>query len=621
MWDTASPHCLSMRFAYIDSNGNEVPIPSVDALALRIELGAISEETQLYDAQADQWGPAHTHEIYHTLSRASESDDGFIAPPPVGPPPVAAPAPVEPSVTEPLVAEPPAEEDLAAAEIEELEAAVPETPEPLGAVDLGLTLAEPPEIEDGEDGGLDLDLSLSDGDAEHDAGLTLADPSPHEGGEVAVDDEDASGLAMDFGGMDLAPALDEAPDSASMDLASPGPDAAAPAGDDLAPEATGTFDFGGMEGGLELEETFEPPDETPPMDLAGGGTEEPVGDFGGDMELETTMDFGSGGFAMDDGGALDLEAPMSEFSPQDPPSWMGGDGASTGPGDVLDFSAVGGESEADVPLRDRRTPKNKPSAPKRPRRSLTGPLIGAVVVVAISVGLYATWPVINDRLRAGPEDAPQAVFMPPISAELMPQMRVAAEASLAAAFAGVRQEWASGGAVVAPPPDWLAGIYLARASEYEEAEVFWNGVGDLLDGARAIDLTDFDAAFAGDMSSRGVSAADAETMRARADSGFVAAAEAREATYVQLETLVDAALRLHQFLVANEANIAYVPASSVTTDPVLEVNPASEEIGDAMGELISAVTGALGALGYRDRVTADGLWGAVLQRIQDTGIQ
>ena len=43
-----------MRFAYIDSNGNEVPIPSVDALALRIELGAITEETELYDAQADE---------------------------------------------------------------------------------------------------------------------------------------------------------------------------------------------------------------------------------------------------------------------------------------------------------------------------------------------------------------------------------------------------------------------------------------------------------------------------------------------------------------------------------------------------------------------------------------
>src|SRR5512134_2554473 len=87
-----------MRFAYIDSHGNEVPIPSVDALALRIELGAIGPETQLYDAQADHWGPASTHEIFHTLARDRQAD-GFVAPPPpVAPPsPPPAPAPAAPT--------------------------------------------------------------------------------------------------------------------------------------------------------------------------------------------------------------------------------------------------------------------------------------------------------------------------------------------------------------------------------------------------------------------------------------------------------------------------------------------------------------------------------------------
>ncbi|NNL31404.1 MAG: hypothetical protein HKO77_10290, partial [Gemmatimonadetes bacterium] len=89
-----------MRFAYIDSNGNEVPIPSVDALALRIELGAIIENTQLYDAQADEWGPAHTHEIFHTLSRDAAAGDDFVAPPPVAPPPVAPASRSDPSLEE-----------------------------------------------------------------------------------------------------------------------------------------------------------------------------------------------------------------------------------------------------------------------------------------------------------------------------------------------------------------------------------------------------------------------------------------------------------------------------------------------------------------------------------------
>jgi hypothetical protein len=71
-----------MRFAYIDSQGNEVDIPSVEALALRIELGAIGPETQLFDAQSDRWGPAKTHEIFQSLSRAAGEQGGFVAPPP-----------------------------------------------------------------------------------------------------------------------------------------------------------------------------------------------------------------------------------------------------------------------------------------------------------------------------------------------------------------------------------------------------------------------------------------------------------------------------------------------------------------------------------------------------------
>ncbi|MEQ1855483.1 MAG: hypothetical protein ABL963_03380, partial [Longimicrobiales bacterium] len=94
-----------MRFAYIDSHGNEVPIPSVDALALRIELGAIGPDTQLYDAQAAQWGPASSHEIFHSLARDSKSD-GFVAPPPVAPPPP--PPPPAPAAKAPAKPKPPA---------------------------------------------------------------------------------------------------------------------------------------------------------------------------------------------------------------------------------------------------------------------------------------------------------------------------------------------------------------------------------------------------------------------------------------------------------------------------------------------------------------------------------
>jgi hypothetical protein len=149
-----------MRFAYIDSQGNEVTIPSLDALALRIELGAIVPETELYDAQADRWGPAHSHEIYHTLARDVGGED-FLVP--------AAPAPESPAEAppEPPAAAPPPDGSfgLTLAPSEE-EAAAAETDDPseTGVDDLHFdfapshTVADEPdrELDDDDVGGFDF---------------------------------------------------------------------------------------------------------------------------------------------------------------------------------------------------------------------------------------------------------------------------------------------------------------------------------------------------------------------------------------------------------------------------------------------------------------------------------
>ena len=143
-----------MRFAYIDSNGNEVPIPSVDALALRIELGAIIDDTQLYDAASDQWAPANSHEIYHTLRRSAGDDEGFVAPPPVAAAPVVATP--EPAVDDDPVA---VEETPESVEPESEFEPVTALEEDLGDTP-GLTLADtPPEAEGGSLPDLDLDLA------------------------------------------------------------------------------------------------------------------------------------------------------------------------------------------------------------------------------------------------------------------------------------------------------------------------------------------------------------------------------------------------------------------------------------------------------------------------------
>ena len=163
-----------MRFVYIDSQGREVPIPTVEALALRIELGAVNEGTRFYDAAADRWAPAGEHEIFRSITRELEDKSGgFVAPPPASPGTPGIDADATPA------AEPPP----AVTESEPEASPVPEAAD------------EPPVVSDSDDmlGGLDF-------------GLTMAsDPTDHE-----VDASSASG-ASDSDLPGLEPSLDEAP--------------------------------------------------------------------------------------------------------------------------------------------------------------------------------------------------------------------------------------------------------------------------------------------------------------------------------------------------------------------------------------------------------------------------
>ena len=537
-----------MRFAYIDSNGKEIPIPSVDALALRIELGAITEETQLYDAQADQWGPAHTHEIFHTLSRSSGSDEGFVAPPPVAPQPAAESGP----------------EDGDAANL---------------VVDFELVPAKP-EVREATE-------------ADGDFGLALADTASVE------ESPDDNGLGL--GGLELAPPLAGAGGvgATPIDVAGLG-DASAPDDDEpLAP----AFDFGGLEGGLELEASFDPPDD---------GAMSPGSGF------ETAMEFDADGFGTDSTDGLDLETPMSAFTPEAPPAWMEPE-TSESDGDALDLSSESGTPASNEP-EEHRARKSRPSPPKlRRQRSLAGPLTAVAVGVALAVGGYMAWPLLSERLGGSGSAGEPAVFLPPLDDALMPEMRSVAAGAFARAFADAHAGWASGGGVEVPPRDWLAGVYLGNASAYPGAADFWNGMGDWLDAVRVIDVSVFDAAFAAEATARGL--VDADALRERADSGFVAAAADRGAAYARMDALVDAATRLHDFLAANEANLEHIPATSMTTDPVMEIRPASEQVRAALEDLLGSVTDALVALRYRDQVTAQGLQGHLLQMVQESGVR
>ncbi|MDH3424538.1 MAG: hypothetical protein OEN00_16200, partial [Gemmatimonadota bacterium] len=510
-----------MRFAYIDSNGNEVPIPSVDALALRIELGAIDEHTQLYDAQADQWGPAHTHEIFHSLSRDSTEEDGFVAPPPAAPSAGAVPdTPTPPSKT----TEKPTPDTASTADLrsDAPRASGEEVEEEEADGSFGLTLASQRESEEAP-----VDRSVHRGSDPLDRASSV-------GADEPLDFAPSEGGTMDLSAARDTP-TDLAPSGAAADFAEP--------------VESGMFDFG--EGSLEVEEAFEPPTDAPSMDLSAGGAP----DFSGAMGLETSMEFDSGGFDSGDGSPLELEAPMSDFSPQDPPSWMEESEAS-GADDVLDFSTAGEaaqvDGEVDVPLRKRTTPRNKPSPPKlRKQRNLALPLVIVVLLLAVGVGGYAAWPLVSDRLSRVGGGPDQAVVIPPLADDLMPVMRSASEAAIGAVFEQARSGWMSG-QMQAPPTDWLAGIYLANASDYPEVTDFWEGMADLLGLVRAMDLASFDAAMRAELAARGTSAVQSQAIVARADSGFVAAAPDRAEAFDRFQSVIDAALQLHRFLVANQ---------------------------------------------------------------------
>ena len=387
------------------------------------------------------------------------------------------------------------------------------------------------------------------------------------------------------------------------------------------PEEDG-FDFGGLEDELEVEETFEPPTAEDPSRTGG----EPA-DLGG-MELETSREFDTGDYEAEDEPALEFERPMSEFSGGEPPSWM--EEEEVGEGAVLDFSAVGPEPEVAKETappesavgKKPRVPRTRPSPPRFKRqRNLAGPIIGIVLLLAVGIGGYVAWPVLSHRLSGSADAEASPVTIPTLSPDLMPVMREAAIGALASIFEDAREAWATPDRVQEPPAEWLAGVYLAEAGAYEDVEAFWAGTGEFVDEVRGIELIEFDAALTAELEDRGIAGEDAEAIRERADSGFVAAQPRREEVFEGFDALIDAALDLHGFLVANQGRIEYAPASAVTTDPILEVNPATPEIRSALEERLDEVTRALSSLDYRERVTASGLRSLLLSRIQDHGIE
>ncbi|MGD8319736.1 MAG: hypothetical protein PVJ02_04765 [Gemmatimonadota bacterium] len=642
-----------MRFAYIDSQGNEVPIPSVDALALRIELGAIRPETQLYDAQADRWGPAHTHEIFLSLSRsAAEGGSGFVAPPPPAAPP---PEPASPDAPPPSEPEKPDETEAlgggAKAAADE-----PEGPSaPAQEVDLDFTLTDvfatpgaseaPGDSEPGEGSGAREAPELPDAlepPAVSESPPPAAPEKPRDAAAAGAEDVD-----LDF---TLAPEVpseqDESPPAAAADPSAPASldpgeggalelepplsEQSVDAGGPDTPDATGAaheVDDDAME--LSLSPEAGAPDLSEAPELEAGDRAESPDD--GAMDFSGSSVAG----AMD----LDLEPPLAEFTPDAPPAWMEQHGPSETDveEDVMDFSRPSpaeptppvhpraSDEEPRPPRRPRPEPRSRPSPPRRPRKSpVGGILVGIVVVAVIGGGGYLGW---QKLFAGGSGDGASATARPPVTLpeipqELMPTMRDVGEKALGDVVARFRAKVAGMELPAEPRGDWLAGVYLANASQFPDIAAYWDGIGAVVDTVRADDTRVFHEAYAARLDSAGISGDRATLLLARADSGFLAAREGRFAAYALMDELVRSALDLHQFLLDNEDDIAYEPAAGgVSRDPVLEAVPNTPALGDRMWGMVDRITEALDALGTLDKVTTDRLTTVLLDDVRQAGFR
>lgn len=412
-----------MRFAYIDSKGKEIELDSVEALALRIELGAISEETKLYDASQDRWAPAKEHPIFQSLSSGKPVEEageaGAAAPDPKaegppkpksGGPPKPKPKSGGPPKPKKKPAVPPAEEEeerekASEAAIEgEPEAAPEEEPEPADAASAfmgpemeGATAeVHEPEVSDDVEPVSFADVMEDDEEEEALAAEAAEDeeeeapaaeeeeaPSFEMEGELELEGETAGPTVPGTVEPEAEPAPEPAGDEEGGDVLDMDLDMAEDAEEEAESEAPEELDSAPdeeeapsfeMEGPLEVEEEEASPTVpgTVESDAEAEPAEEPAG-TGGGLELEGALDWAG----LHDDEAVDEEAASEAPAERERADMFGPEAAETeeaaepGDGEGLELepahaaAATTAESE-DAPATEGETEKERkrPVAPR-----------------------------------------------------------------------------------------------------------------------------------------------------------------------------------------------------------------------------------------------------------------
>ena len=238
-------------------------------------------------------------------------------------------------------------------------------------------------------------------------------------------------------------------------------------------------------------------------------------------------------------------------------------------------------------------------------------MLGTVALLLVGGGWFG-WNSFRTRestQAAAPEEIDPPVTIPTIPAELEPRLQAVAAAAKTDWLAALRTQIPSDrGLPIEPAREWLGSSYLADASLHASVGEYWGALSDYLADIQDRDEEMFVSFFRARLDSAAVTEPDAETLGNRARAGFQAARPDRRVVYRRLGAVIDAAMGLHEFLVTNEDEIEYDPASGGSSrDPVLEAVPATPELGDAMWDRVDRITESLDALGALDRVTTDRL--------------
>ncbi|HSG47332.1 MAG TPA: hypothetical protein VLA43_05865, partial [Longimicrobiales bacterium] len=545
-----------MRFAYIDSQGKEVEIPSVDALRLRIELGAILDSTIFHDENTGKWAPAAEHEIYRTLQRelTELGAEGFTAPPPA--PEVPARRPASSKGDQPVTGS--------------------GAPKPAAEGDdflLGFEVELAPELSAEDEGPRKISQEVRPEAPTEEAPVAEAGfVGEEESGETAPDEEDEPRLSAEWGEEDAGPegGDQDEPPPVAMEAGDELPDWAAP------PSAR--EDLSGVEPDPGTAPVHEGPADPPPST-----------------------------------GGMSLEAPLSDYDADQPPEWM----RKETPADwasATDEDPVPGDRGAEEfdPLAPRPEPRPRSAPPPRKLTRARTPGAGRVVVLLAVLGVsvvgvwYGSGYLAGLLGAGGPGD--RGPSLPSLPAELQASMTGLTDSAVDSMAAGMARMPERAAVPPAPNTDWLAGVYLASPSRFPDVPEYWESVRTFVDAAEEAEDDLFRSAFDAALAASALSGEDAERVRERGLAGWQAAATDRSQVHSELRAVVDASLALHEFLLANEGQIRYEPAAGgVSRDPVLEAVPASESLGVAMWDRVGAITGALDTLGFLETMETEGL--------------